>query len=173
MHRRRFGRGGPAARDRQRATTTSPAATTGWPRTSDWSRSTVFVDHPRACKQVPITCCCWLALSCSSPRCAYCSNMPALMTRRVPSQLSVRQMSQVGPGRGFGLLDLEHAIVVRAPQLHVHRLAEVAAADRHRPPRGPASHRSLDRPGLFDIRQSAGQHPILAAFDNTTQPVLL
>jgi hypothetical protein len=34
--------------------------------------------------------------------------------------------------RGFGFLDLEHAIVVSAPQLHVRRLAAVAAADRHR-----------------------------------------
>jgi hypothetical protein len=40
-------------------------------------------------------------------------------------------MSQAGPGPGFGFLDLEHARVVRAPQLHVHRLAAVAVADRH------------------------------------------
>lgn len=31
-------------------------------------------------------------------------------------------MSPAGPGRGFGFLDLEHAIVVRAPQLHLLRL---------------------------------------------------
>ena len=37
-------------------------------------------------------------------------------------------MSQAGPGPGFGFLDLEHPMVVRAAELHVHRLAAVAVA---------------------------------------------
>ncbi|HEY2198768.1 MAG TPA: hypothetical protein VGH69_13895 [Mycobacterium sp.] len=40
-------------------------------------------------------------------------------------------MSQAGPGPGFGFLDLEYAMVVGAAQLHVHRLAALAVADRH------------------------------------------
>ena len=40
-----------------------------------------------------------------------------------------RQMSQAGPGPGLGFLDLEHAMVGGAAQLHVHRLAAVAVAD--------------------------------------------
>jgi hypothetical protein len=44
--------------------------------------ATVSIHHRRGCKQVPITCCCWLAVSCSSPQCAYRSNMPVLLTRR-------------------------------------------------------------------------------------------
>src|SRR6478736_4561373 len=38
-------------------------------------------------------------------------------------------MSQAGPGPGFGFVDLEHALVVRAAELHVHRLAALAVAD--------------------------------------------
>jgi hypothetical protein len=37
-----------------------------------------------------------------------------------------RQMSRAGPGAGLGFLDLEHPVVVGAPQLHVDRLAAVA-----------------------------------------------
>ena len=82
-------------------------------------------------------------------------------------------MSPAGPGRGFGFLDLEQAIVVRAPQLLVHRLAAVAVAD-HDGASLEAGFPSVSPwPGLFDIRQSAGQHPILAEFDNTTQPRLV
>jgi len=58
------------------------------------------------------------------------------MTRLEPSQSAVRLMSQAGPGPGFGFLDLEHPMVVRAAQLHVHRLAAVAVPDHHGPSLG-------------------------------------
>ena len=57
-----------------------------------------------------------------------------LMTRQGPLRLAVGQLSQAGPGLGFGSLDLEHAMVVRAAQLHVDRLAAVAMADHQRAP---------------------------------------
>ena len=47
-----------------------------------------------------------------------------------------RQMSQAGPGPGLGFLDLEHAMVVRAAELHVHRLAAVTVPDHHGPALG-------------------------------------
>jgi len=53
------------------------------------------------------------------------------MTRPEPSQSAVRLMSQAGPGPGFGFLDLEHPVVVGAPQLHVQRLAAVTMPDHH------------------------------------------
>src|SRR5882672_2674176 len=58
------------------------------------------------------------------------------MTRLEPSQSAVRLMSQARPGLGFGFLDLEHPMVVRAPQLHVHRLAALAVPDHHGPALG-------------------------------------
>src|SRR6476469_4745888 len=64
-------------------------------------------------RKYPITCCCSVAVP---------------MTRPEPSQSAVRLMSQAGPGPGFGFLDLEHAMVVRAAELHVHRLAALAMA---------------------------------------------
>src|SRR6478736_5600516 len=57
----------------------------------------------------------------------------SLMTRPEPSQSAVRLMSQAGPGPGFGFVDLEHAMLVRAPQLHVQRLAALAVPDHHGP----------------------------------------
>jgi hypothetical protein len=45
-------------------------------------------------------------------------------------------MSQAGPGPGFGFLDLEHAMLVRAAQLHVQRLAAVTVPDHHGPSLG-------------------------------------
>src|SRR5882757_4473044 len=51
------------------------------------------------------------------------------MTRPEPIQSAVRLMSQARPGPGFGFLDLEHAMVVRAAELYVHRLAAVTVAD--------------------------------------------
>ena len=45
-------------------------------------------------------------------------------------------MSQAGPGPGFGFLDLEHAMVVRAAQLHVQRLAALGVPDHHGPSLG-------------------------------------
>src|SRR5260370_29194679 len=71
-----------------------------------------------------------------------CCSVPTLMTGAEPSRLAVGQISQAGPGPGFGFLDLEHAMVVRAAQLHVHRLAALAVPDHHGPSLGPASHRS-------------------------------
>ena len=53
------------------------------------------------------------------------------MTGAEPSRLAVGQISQAGPRPGFGFLDLEHAMVVRAPQLHMHRLVAVAVPDYH------------------------------------------
>jgi len=64
-------------------------------------------------------------------------------------------------------------MVVHAPHLHVHRLATVAVADHDGTALGGRLPMSPDWAGLFDIRQSAGQHAILAEFDNTTQPHLL
>ena len=58
------------------------------------------------------------------------------MTRTEPSQSAVRLMSQAGPGPGFGFLDLAHAMVVGAAELHVHRLAAVAVADLDGPALG-------------------------------------
>src|SRR5246500_6063717 len=65
-----------------------------------------------------------------------CCSVPARMTGAEPSRLAVGQISQAGPGPGFGFLDLEHAMVVRAAQLHVHRLAAVAVPDHHGPSLG-------------------------------------
>ena len=45
-------------------------------------------------------------------------------------------MSQAGPGPGFGFLDLEYAMLVRAPQLHVQRLAALAVPDHQGPSLG-------------------------------------
>jgi len=58
------------------------------------------------------------------------------MIRPEPWQSAVRLMSQAGPGPGFGFLDLEHAMLVRAPQLHVQRLAALAVPDHHGPSLG-------------------------------------
>ena len=64
-------------------------------------------------------------------RAAAAASWRSLMTRPEPSQSAVRLMSQAGPGPGFGFLDLEHAMLVRAPQLHVQRLAAVTMPDHH------------------------------------------
>src|SRR6476620_494621 len=60
----------------------------------------------------------------------------SLMIRPEPWQSAVRLMSQAGPGPGFGFLDLEHAMVVRAAQLHVQRLAALGVPDHHGPSLG-------------------------------------
>ena len=62
-----------------------------------------------------------------------CCSVPTLMTGAEPSRLAVRLMSQAGPGPGFGFLDLEHPMVVRAAQLHVHRLAALGVPGHHGP----------------------------------------
>ena len=74
------------------------------------------------------------------------------------SNPTVLQIGQAGPGPGFGFLDVGHAMVVGAAQLHVHRLAAVAVAD-HDGASLEAGFPSVSPwPGLFDIRQSAGKH---------------
>src|SRR6478672_7900390 len=45
-------------------------------------------------------------------------------------------MSQAGPGPGFGFLDPENPMVVRAPQLHVHRLAALGVPGHYGPSLG-------------------------------------
>src|ERR1700748_1202003 len=55
------------------------------------------------------------------------------MTGAEPSRLAVGLISQAGSGPGFGFLDLEYAMVVRAAQLHVHRPAALAVPDHHGP----------------------------------------
>src|SRR5262245_27929426 len=73
-------------------------------------------------RKYPITCCwCSVAVPNDSPE---------------PWQSAVRLMSHAGPGPGFGFLDLEHAMLVRAPQLHVQRLAALAVPDHHGPSLG-------------------------------------
>src|ERR1700752_4252329 len=58
------------------------------------------------------------------------------MTPPEPSQSAVRLTSQAGPGPGFGFLDLEHAMLVRTPQLHVQRLRAATVPDHHGPSLG-------------------------------------
>src|SRR6476660_5235377 len=65
-----------------------------------------------------------------------CCPVPTLMTGAEPSRLAVGQISQAGPGPGFGFLDPEHPMLARAAQLHVHRLAAVTVADHHGPALG-------------------------------------
>src|SRR6476660_617249 len=65
-----------------------------------------------------------------------CCSVPTLMTGAEPSRLAAGQISQAGPGPGFGFLDLEHPMVVRAAELHVHRLAAVKVADQDGPSLG-------------------------------------
>src|SRR6478735_6629785 len=60
----------------------------------------------------------------------------SLMIRPEPWQSAVRLMSQAGPGPGFGFLNFEYAMLVRAPQLHVQRLAALAVPDHHGPSLG-------------------------------------
>ena len=55
------------------------------------------------------------------------------LSRRAHPRLAVQQ---AGPGPGFGFLDLEHAMLARAAQLHVQRLAAVTVRDHHGPSRG-------------------------------------
>ena len=76
------------------------------------------------------------------------------MTRTEPSQSAVRLMSQAGPGPGFGFLDLAHAMVVGAAELHVHRLAAVAVADLDGPPRGRLP---IGRPHCIETTKAANK----------------
>src|SRR6476620_9419706 len=83
----------------------------------------------------------------------------SLMIRPEPWQSAVRLMSQAGPGPGFGFLDFEYAMLVRAPQLHVQRLAGLAVPDHHGPSLGAGF------PSVPPVHQyDEGREPVMAFF---------
>jgi hypothetical protein len=80
-----------------------------------------------------------------------------------PAERLVKHSSTAGLGRrahGLGV----HGFEVRATR--TWRLARRTRS-------GMTVDGNITDTGLSDIRQSAGQHPISAEFDNTTQPCLL